>query len=672
MPCRNNFSKINTTTSYEENLDVIGEIVTKHSTTHNIILVGDFNASLTRRTETSQDKKLKEFIQEHSFIHLLGSDDHPTFYHHNGKDTAQLDYIFLKSKHPTSLNNQENIYKIHPMHPLNTSDHTTVSIHIGITNNAVPNTSIYKDHGKAVNMQRTFQKPKWNKCDRNTYRTSVETLLKEEKLNIDQDSNGLLGLEISKLENILLKATTTAIEGHHTYSKVRKPRGKGKWNKEIADASKKSKDIHRKIKSSQHCSQKLIQEQKEAKRHLRKLQRKEAYIERETLYQDIMQAEKEDQQLFYKLINKQRSSQQGTTKLIVLDDQELITQDDIIEGWQLHFEKLATPSQSTTSNKEHEDQVNLNDLLIKQLCEDIKEPIIPISHEEVSAAIRSLNKNKAPDAYGITAEHIHIAEDVLLPHITTCINKIIEMGAMPEHLKEGVLTPVLKKGKDKRLPSNYRGITVTTTVSKILEHTLQERLNKQLDPTQNKLQRGFTAKTSPLNAAFMVSEAIAEKTDYKENVALVTLDAEKAYDRVWHERLFSKIYLDGIQGTLWLLLRDMQANATSRVKWENALSNPFRTLQGIRQGAKLSTTLYKRYNNNVLQQIEDNNLGTSIGTTNIGAPTVADDISMLPTTPLDTQVMLHTVSHNAELDKVNFNATKNELIVYGNHKEEEQ
>ncbi|KAK3101457.1 hypothetical protein FSP39_003722 [Pinctada imbricata] len=116
----------------------------------------------------------------------------------------------------------------------------------------------------------------------------------------------------------------------------------------------------------------------------------------------------------------------------------------------------------------------------------------------------------------------------------------------------------------------------------------------------------------------------------------------------------------------------MQANATSRVKWENTLSNPFRTLQGIRQGAKLSTTLYKRYNNNVLQQIEDNNLGTSIGTTNIGAPTVADDISMLPTTPLDTQVMLHTVSHNAELDKVNFiNATKSELIVYGNHKEEE-
>ncbi|KAK3098625.1 hypothetical protein FSP39_021340 [Pinctada imbricata] len=44
---------------------------------------------------------------------------------------------------------------------------------------------------------------------------------------------------------------------------------------------------------------------------------------------------------------------------------------------------------------------------------------------------------------------------------------------------------------------------------------------------------------------------------------------------------------------------------------------------------------------------------------------------MLPAKPLDTQVMLHTVSHNAELDKVSFNATKSELIVYGNHKDAE-
>ena len=88
------------------------------------------------------------------------------------------------------------------------------------------------------------------------------------------------------------------------------------------------------------------------------------------------------------------------------------------------------------------------------------------------------------------------------------------------------------------------------------------------------------------------------------------------------------------------------------------------TQQGIRQGAKLSTTLYKRYNNPLLRQIEENDLGTSIGTTNIGAPTVADDISMLPSTPIDTQVMFHTVVNNANQDKVKFNASKSDIIIY--------
>jgi hypothetical protein len=32
----------------------------------------------------------------------------------------------------------------------------------------------------------------------------------------------------------------------------------------------------------------------------------------------------------------------------------------------------------------------------------------------------------------------------------------------------GILTPILKKGKDKNIPGNYRGIVVTNTFSKIL------------------------------------------------------------------------------------------------------------------------------------------------------------------------------------------------------------
>ena len=239
------------------------------------------------------------------------------------------------------------------------------------------------------------------------------------------------------------------------------------------------------------------------------------------------------------------------------------THEEILKGWKVHFQKLATPVDNSNTERDFEDLVMLNDLLIQQICRDVNEPILPVTHEEVREAIKHLKKNKAPDAYGITAEHVQMAKESLVPIITAMINSTIQQGALPQHLKEGVLTPVLKKGKDQKVPSNYRGITVTTIFSKILEHTLQTRLNTVLDDTQSTLQRGFTAKTSPLNAAFLVSEAIAENADLKNPMALVALDAEKAFDRVWHERLFQKLYSDGINGKLWLLLRDLQGHGTT-------------------------------------------------------------------------------------------------------------
>ena len=74
---------------------------------------------------------------------------------------------------------------------------------------------------------------------------------------------------------------------------------------------------------------------------------------------------------------------------------------------------------------------------------------------------------------------------------------------------------------------------------------------------------------------------------------------------------------------------------------------------GKRQSYQQRYTCNKRYNNPLLLQIKEHNLGTNIGATNVGAPTIADDISMLPSTPKDTQVMLNTIVDNAKLYKVN-------------------
>ena len=68
---------------------------------------------------------------------------------------------------------------------------------------------------------------------------------------------------------------------------------------------------------------------------------------------------------------------------------------------------------------------------------------------------------------------------------------------VPEELLTGILTPIPKKKKDKCIADNYRGITVTPILCKLLEKAWLMRANPILSASQNKMQKGFTNGSSP-------------------------------------------------------------------------------------------------------------------------------------------------------------------------------
>ncbi|VDI74345.1 Hypothetical predicted protein [Mytilus galloprovincialis] len=109
------------------------------------------------------------------------------------------------------------------------------------------------------------------------------------------------------------------------------------------------------------------------------------------------------------------------------------------------------------------------------------------------------------------------------------------------------------------------------------------------------------------------------------------------------------MYHDGIVGIMWLLLRNMYRNVIVKVKWNNSISDKFTQEIGVRQGAKLSTVLYKRYNNNILEALEKSNIGARIGNINVVAPTCVDDISMLANKEHEVQALLESNFQNRKL-----------------------
>ena len=164
---------------------------------------------------------------------------------------------------------------------------------------------------------------------------------------------------------------------------------------------------------------------------------------------------------------------------------------------------------------------------------------------DIEKVINKLRNGKSPDEYGISAEHFKAGKSELVPVITKIFNHILDTKKIPAVFKTGVITPVLKKGKDSKLLENYRGITVTAIFGKVFEYALLEKLHI----AQSEMQFGFTEGLSPAMAGLLISEAKAESQENKTHIYVATLDSQKAFDVVHHAILLEKLVQTNIHDT---------------------------------------------------------------------------------------------------------------------------
>ena len=384
---------------------------------------------------------------------------------------------------------------------------------------------------------------------------------------------------------------------------------------------------------------------------------------RDTKMQKLMTASSNDKETFYKMIRRQRASKSADTTELIMEEVTLAGNEQICEGWAKHFGKLATPQNLEEFDQDYCNEVALDVKLIEDHLQDNGDAPIQVSNEQVSKAIRSLNTGKAPDADGITIEHIKNAGILMTAAIAQIINAILVNKKIPERLKLGIVTPIWKKN-DKKQPSNYRGITVISTVGKILEVILRDEMIPILKDSQNRFQKGFTRGTSPLNAALIMHEAILDASITKTTRYIAMLDATKAFDVVSHKSLLRKLYDDGIKGPLWSMVADTFVDAKSLVKWHDARSNTFQIAQGVRQGGLLSTEQYKRYNNDLLNRLEESPYGARVGNIKCTAPTCADDIALIADSRTDLQALLDLCYSYIQYERFQLHPKKSMILVY--------
>ena len=227
-----------------------------------------------------------------------------------------------------------------------------------------------------------------------------------------------------------------------------------------------------------------------------------------------------------------------------------------------------------------------------------------ITPEGVKKQLHDLDPNKASGPDQIPPWFLKTHADDLYEILTDLFQTSVDNGTIPNKWKEANICSVFKKG-DKHNPANYRPVSLTCVCSKILEHIIHSHVMKFLDEHNilTDLQHGFRAKRSTETQLLLTINDISKQIDQNSNVSMAILDFSKAFDKVPHQRLLSKLSAYGIDGNLLAWFASFLNNRTQRVVCDGEISDSKQVLSGVPQGTVLGPLLFLLYVNDIPDNI---------------------------------------------------------------------
>lgn len=142
------------------------------------------------------------------------------------------------------------------------------------------------------------------------------------------------------------------------------------------------------------------------------------------------------------------------------------------------------------------------------------------------------------------------------------------------------------------------------------------------------------------------------------------LDASKAFDRVNHWCLFSKLAKRGIDTAILRLLVYWYTNQTFCVRWGNTLSSFFTVTNGVRQGGVMSPALFNVYMDDLSKALNNSHIGCYLNGTSFNNLFYADDTCIIAPSPSALQKLLNICSDFAQNNGVIFNETKTKCMIF--------
>ena len=285
---------------------------------------------------------------------------------------------------------------------------------------------------------------------------------------------------------------------------------------------------------------------------------------------------------------------------------------------------------------------------------------IIINDDHIISAVNEMSASSSAGPDGLPSSFLKECLPELIQPLKILFRKSLDSGDIPAILKRAAIIPVFKGG-DKTCPSNYRPISLTPVLMKLLERIIRKQVisflvtNNLLNPSQHGFRENHSCLSALLNVYDNMLLMLANNPCI---IDMIYLDFSKAFDKVDFGILLHKLKSMGITGKLGIWFYHFLVNRTQFVRLPGGSSSDCQVISDVPQGTVLGPLLFLILMSDIDEGITNSKIISFADDTRLyNSVSEVEDCDLL-------QVDLDTIYKWADANNMTFNSNKFKYVCY--------